>query len=284
MYKGLEISHEVEDQWGVGYTLVFLGYCDLYQGDYEGAKDYFNQALEITRKTGMRFGEAIVHGKLMEVFWCLGDYKSAESFRIKHADMMGMRESKYAEARNLIIMSMLKLHMGDLITALEYSRKTLDLIQGYKNHELRLNALISHGHIFAASGEYEEAEKGFQEAVILGMKTNRPRQTMEALAGWAQASVASGNLKLAFSQVEKILTFLETERPSTGNPLDGTMEPFRIYLTCYQVLKANKDPRADAILTEAYNLLQTRAANISDEHLRDCFLNNVAANREIVGE
>jgi hypothetical protein len=47
-------------------------------------------------------------------------------------------------------------------------------------------------------------------------------------------------------------------------------------------LKANDDPRTDAILTEAYNLLQTRAANISDEHLRDCFLNNVTVNREIV--
>ena len=38
------------------------------------------------------------------------------------------------------------------------------------------------------------------------------------------------------------------------------------------------------ILTDAYKLLQTRAANISDEHLRGCFLNNVPVNREIVEE
>jgi hypothetical protein len=63
---------------------------------------------------------------------------------------------------------------------------------------------------------------------------------------------------------------------------DGTKEPFRILLTCYQVLKANDDQRADAILTDAYNLLQARAANINDVHLRGCFLNNVAVNREIV--
>jgi class 3 adenylate cyclase/tetratricopeptide (TPR) repeat protein len=284
LFKGLEVSHEVENYWLVGYALVFLGYCDLYQGDYEGAKDYFDQALEITRTTGMRYGEAIVFGKLMEVFWCLGDYKCAESCRIKHADMMGMREDIYAEARQLIIMSMLKLHMGDLNAALEYSRQSLELIHGYEKHELRLNALISHGHIFTASGEYEEAEKDFREAVMLGMKTYRPRQAMEALAGWAQVSVARGNMNLAFSQVEKILTFLETERPSTGNPFDGTMEPFRIYLTCYRVLKAYSDPRANTILAEAYKLLQTRAANINDEHLRDCFLNTVAVNREIVEE
>jgi hypothetical protein len=37
-------------------------------------------------------------------------------------------------------------------------------------------------------------------------------------------------------------------------------------------------------LTDAYNLLQKRAANISDEELRGSYLNNVAANREIVRE
>jgi len=76
--------------------------------------------------------------------------------------------------------------------------------------------------------------------------------------------------------------YLENEIPSMGHPLDGTKEPFRILLTCYQVLKDNSEPRSEVILTDAYNLLQTRAANISDEELRHCFLTNVAANREIV--
>jgi hypothetical protein len=88
----------------------------------------------------------------------------------------------------------------------------------------------------------------------------------------------------ALNQVEEILAYMEANTPPTGSTfcLDGTEEPFRILLTCYQVLKANHDQRAEAILEDAYNLLQTRAANISDEHLRDCFLSNVAVNQEIV--
>ena len=78
--------------------------------------------------------------------------------------------------------------------------------------------------------------------------------------------------------------YLENEVPSMGHPLDGTKEPFLILLTCFQVLRANNDPRAKTIMADAYDLLQKRAANISDEHLRFCFLNNVAANREIVEE
>jgi hypothetical protein len=57
----------------------------------------------------------------------------------------------------------------------------------------------------------------------------------------------------------------------------------RIYLTCYRVLQANADPRAEEILCTAHNLLQERAAKIDDEELRRSYLENVAAHREIVG-
>jgi hypothetical protein len=104
---------------------------------------------------------------------------------------------------------------------------------------------------------------------------------MEALAGLAQVAMARDEPE---NYIEQILVYLETETPALGHPLDGTMEPFRIYLTCYQVLIANQDPRAPEILSDAYNLLQKRASNINDDELRDCFLHNVTANREIVSE
>ncbi|MCI0478606.1 MAG: hypothetical protein L0Y55_20385, partial [Anaerolineales bacterium] len=62
---------------------------------------------------------------------------------------------------------------------------------------------------------------------------------------------------------------------------DGTDEPFRIYLTCYRVLRANQDARADTILRTAQNLLQERAARISDETARRSFLENVPHHREL---
>ena len=42
--------------------------------------------------------------------------------------------------------------------------------------------------------------------------------------------------------------------------LEGTLEPLRIYLTCYRVLLANRDPRAGEILVGCPHLLQERAA------------------------
>jgi hypothetical protein len=91
-------------------------------------------------------------------------------------------------------------------------------------------------------------------------------------------SLAQGHPSLAQTQVEEILSYLETDS------LEGTDEPFRVYLTCYQVLKANQDPRAQEILTTAHNLLQEHAGNTTDEEMRRSFLENVPAHRELVRE
>jgi hypothetical protein len=91
-------------------------------------------------------------------------------------------------------------------------------------------------------------------------------------------SLAQGNLAQAQAQVEEILSHLETRT------LDGTEEPFRVYLTCYRVLRANQAPHAKDILNTAHRLLQKRAAKISDAEMRRSFLENVAAHREIVRE
>jgi hypothetical protein len=81
---------------------------------------------------------------------------------------------------------------------------------------------------------------------------------------------------MAMSHVEEILHQLN------GGDLDGNDEPLRVYLTCYQVLRAYDDPRAGGILDGAYGLLQQRAAKIQSRDLQESFVDNVATHREIV--
>jgi hypothetical protein len=64
--------------------------------------------------------------------------------------------------------------------------------------------------------------------------------------------------------------------------LDGTDEPSWVYLTCYQVLNANYDSRAEIILSIAYNLLKERAAKIGNETGQQMFWENVPYHRELL--
>ena len=99
---------------------------------------------------------------------------------------------------------------------------------------------------------------------------------LESLAGLARVSLAQRQLAQAQAQVEQILAHLQT------GDLRGAEEPFRVYLTCYRVLCATGDSRAQEILDTAHRLLQEWAARISDVAMSRSFLENVAAHREIV--
>ena len=121
-----------------------------------------------------------------------------------------------------------------------------------------------------------EAAQSYRQAVEIRGELGERNLAIESLAGLARASLGQKDLSLALTHVEEILDHLEDKT------LDGTDEPFRIYLTCYRVLRANQDPRAQDVLAEAHRLLQERAARISDEETRRLFLENVTAHREIV--
>jgi hypothetical protein len=80
----------------------------------------------------------------------------------------------------------------------------------------------------------------------------------------------------AHAHVEDILAHF-----ATGGTTDGTDEPLRIHLTCFRVLEAAHDPRADALLTTMHAMLEQRAAKITDPDAQRLFRNNIAHHREI---
>ena len=100
---------------------------------------------------------------------------------------------------------------------------------------------------------------------------------MEPLAGLARVALAQADHAQALAHAQEILDHL-----AAYPRLEGTWEPLRVYLTCYQVLHAHDDPRAEAVLEAGYRLLQERARKIEDGDLRRSFLENVPHHREIV--
>jgi hypothetical protein len=125
-------------------------------------------------------------------------------------------------------------------------------------------------------GFLAEAAESYRQALTLRQETGQLHFAREILASLSRASLAQGNLAQAQTYAAELLPQLETEH------LYGMREPFRVYLTCYQVLQAGHDPRAEEVLATAHRLPQERAAEIADEQLRRFYLENVLAHREIM--
>ena len=134
------------------------------------------------------------------------------------------------------------------------------------------------GRALEGMGHWKAAADAYRQAMMMRRQVGERHMAIESVAGLARVLLAQGDLPQAQTLVQEILAYLET------SPLRGVEEPFRVYLTCYRILCAGQDPRAKAILETARDLLEARAAKISDERMRRSFLENVTIHREIVFE
>ena len=282
--EALKIYQEIGDLRMQAVLYKDLGDTEFRTGNIDQAIRFYSQALKRNQEIGAQLSEVSTLIQLVQNYCTLGDFNQAKIYYKQAEKNIKDIDVKWAEAWILIAFSWLMHYTMDNETAKEQSQQALHILGETGSNDIRWNGLIIQGLALENLGKFTQAEDIYKQAVTLGYDTQLQRTTLDALAGLARVSMTGGSVHQALTHLDEILTYLESEAPKVGHPLDGTKEPFHIFYSCYQVLKANDDPRADAILTDAYNLLQTRAANISDEELRDCFLNNVAVNREIVEE
>lgn len=99
---------------------------------------------------------------------------------------------------------------------------------------------------------------------------------MESVAGLARVAMAQGDVAQARICVKQLVDYRKG-----GGSFDGTEEPLRIALTCWEVMYASNDARAMGLLESAHAALLAQAAQIADLRLRERFLDAVPHHRAI---
>lgn len=274
--QALRIYGEMDNRRDESIALNNLGVVSAEQGDYAGAGVYFEQTLRIAREIGDRLNEDLALGNLGTVFVSHGNYAEARAYFEQALRISREIGNRGGEGITLSNLGQLFHFLGDDEAAREYSQQALFIAQDIGDRASQGYALMYLGHALAGLGRLAEATDAYQQALDLRCELGHPHLAIESLAGLAHVSLSQGNQ--AQAHVEEILDYLER------HTLKGIDEPFWVYLTCYRILCMNQDPRAQAVLDTAHDLLQEWAAKISDEETRRSFLENVAAHREILRE
>jgi len=276
--QALAIFREIGDRQGESKVINGLGIISAEQSDYASARVYFEQALRLFRKMGDRRAEGVALNNLALVAREQGDYAGAKDHHKQSLSITQEIGDRQMEGNALSNLGLLFHRLGDCEAAREHSQLALLIARDLGDRSTQSVSLTNLGRALASLGHLAEAADAYQQALALHRELGGHNRAMEPLAGLACVSLAQGALTQALALVEEILDHLET------GTLDGTDEPFQIYLTCYRVLRASGDPRAHDILDTAHCLLQERAAKMPNEESRRQFLENVAAHREIVSE
>ncbi|MDQ4075944.1 MAG: tetratricopeptide repeat protein [Chloroflexota bacterium] len=265
-------------QSGEAFALTCLGHVALGLRKYAQARTSYDQALQVSQAIGDRFGESLALACLGYVPFYQGAYQGARAHYEQALQLHHEIGDRRGESDMLANLGLVFHLLGDNATARDYSQQALRIAQDLGNQPFQARALTFLGHALVGLDRLEEAAGAYQQAVDLRRALNQAFLAMEPHAGLARVALAEGDLEQAQQYVVELLAYLPT------STLDGLFEPLRVYLTCYKVLRATSDPRAEAVLHTAHDLLQAWAENINDPELRHSFLDNVAAHREIVSE
>ena len=314
--QALNIFQETGDRRGESIVSNNLGMIARYQGDLPSAKAYYAGCLAIAREIGNRRGESIALANLGIVARNLGNYAQTAAYHqhaLQAAREVGDRtlegqvllecaidadhQGDYKRSGSLYdqclaicrevgnqqtiawaltYQSLRSHHMGDHEAAREFSLQALRITRKLGSHLMEGNALTNLGHALTELEQLAEAEDAYQQATTVYRELGQMHMIMEPLAGLARISLTQENLVQAENHLHKIVVYL------TQHTIEGTEEPLRVYLTCYEVLHVLRDPNAADYLQTAYEMLQEWALTIEDKQLRRSFLENVPAHRDII--
>lgn len=274
----LPIYREVGDKAGESGCLDFLGYLHVAMANYEAGGAYLEQGLRLARQIGFRLREINVLYHLGIQHHLMGDYAAAKADLEKCLAWDRETGDQRSAANRLKNICRSDRGLGQPAAACEHCREALAIYQSVGDRsgeasawEYMAKALVDLGRL------PEAAEASGRALAMLREHGAGVLATLGPLADLARIRLALGDTAQARGYADEILAYLDG-----GGSLESMEDPIPVYLACYHVLHAAADPRARELLGAGHELLQRRAARITDEAQRRSFLENVRAHRELV--
>ena len=259
--RGLELHRKSLDLWrqiggrNVATALVNVGAKLLGLGDLVGARRDLEEGLQRTRHNGDRAVEC-------------------------------------AAACNLSNLSLLQ---GNPAGALALARGALDTAMATQARDLEVAASLALGSAEESFGRPDAAVKAYTHAYRVAAEIGA--SVVEASACLARLALAQGDIQGGLDAVRPVLSPTKSITQPNADGVANACEPApddgpagnvdqglppELQLTVYRLLSASCDPEAAAWLQSAYRALMTEADAITDAALREMFLTNIPAHREIV--
>jgi tetratricopeptide (TPR) repeat protein len=243
--RALHHYRAVGDRRGEAEVRSKLGVVALEERRYTAARSQLQQALYLSQAMGDRRGAGGAHNDLGRLAIAQGDYPGARSHCDQALTITRDMGDQQREAEVLVNLGLLLLHEGHNEAAWNRSLQAAELSRALGDRASEGRALIVLGHTFMELEMPGQAARAYERGLQLQRELGQPNLAAESLAGLARVHLAEGDTSQAQACIEEILTQLRTDG------LKGAHEPIRVYLTCYQILQANGDPRAADVLSAA---------------------------------
>jgi tetratricopeptide (TPR) repeat protein len=184
-------------------SLDNLGVVARSLGEYEEAREYHERSLEIKREIGDRAGEADSLDNLGVVARSLGEYEEAREY---HERSLAIRQEigdRAGEADSLGNLGVVAGSLGEYEQAREYHEESLALKREIGDRAGEANSLGNLGVLARSLGEYEQAHEYHEESLAI-------RQKIGDRAGEANSLDNLGVVARSLGEYEEAREYHET--------------------------------------------------------------------------
>jgi tetratricopeptide (TPR) repeat protein len=195
--------------------------------DYPGGRTLFERALEISRATGDRVGEANSLHNIGQADYVLRDYPAATEAFSKELAVAREAADEAAAGGALYGLGMVAYASGEYSSALVSYRDALALYEKRDEGASANRALISIGNIQYLQADYDGATASYRRAETLGISGQDPQGASLARSGLARVLAAQGDLAAALDMYGRVLADARgaaAADPRLGNAVATTLE------------------------------------------------------------
>ena len=287
--RSLELKRKIGNRRAEHITLINLGILANKLGNYLDAIGYLEKVEQFAIETGEREEEADALISLGSSYMHLGDFGKAQMNMESALNLAREIENQTSEYDALQSLAILARYQNKKDIAYQNSLDALALARELNLSTYQAYSLMNTADAMLNLGLFDDAMNNYHAAHELAQRNNDIRLGIDIRAGLAQASLAKGEPDRALGIIEEIFVYLGIEDQSRAeaplyigySSLEGLYAPFQILLTCYRVLHANQNRRADPLLGAAYRLLLEQANHLPSELVKSNFLGMIPAHREL---
>ena len=270
------IYHATGDRLGMAWMSDAIGSLLQYQGQPMQAVPHFEEALALYHSIGVPWGEAISLHNLGFAYMTVGQFETAGQNLKQALVVCQAAGDRWGTIWRMSYLGLLAHQLEDNQTALTLTAEALRIAREFGARHEQAMVLTHHAHALTGLGQWEQAQAAYEQALVMRRQLGESSLALETLAGMARLSLVRSDTEQALADIEHILTAL-----AQPGALEGADEPGRIYLTCWKVLQAAGDPRASQARAAGQAWLAECARQINDPAIRESFLKNIPAHREL---
>jgi tetratricopeptide (TPR) repeat protein/CHAT domain-containing protein len=169
--QALEISRKTGDSAGEGQTLNNMGVVYRNLGQYSRALEYFWQSLEISRKTGDDATEGRTLGNIGNIYYQLGQYSKALEYYEQSLGISRKTGDVAGEALSLTNIVNVYNNLSQYSKALEYLEQSLNISRKTGDSADEGKTLNNMGVVYRNLGQYSKALEYLEQSLEIRRKT-----------------------------------------------------------------------------------------------------------------